>query len=76
MDNVDIVSHKVCQKDPFSLSIGRELVSNFADILASKLVFLTRGCDRLIWCPSKSCVYSVKSGYEALLGMFEHHVVQ
>lgn len=71
VDNVDIVSHKVCSKDPFSLPINRELARNFDAILARKVVFLSKGCDRFMWCPSKTGMYLVKYGYEALLGMPE-----
>ena len=73
VDYVDLVSHKVCWKDPFSLPIGRELARNFDVILASKVVSLTGGYERLMWCFAKIGLYSVKSSYETLLGLSKQH---
>ena len=37
------------------------------------MVFLTRGCDRLMWFPDETSLYLVKFSYEALLGMSKQH---
>lgn len=73
VDNMDLISHKAIWKNPLDLPIDISSSRDLSAILASRLVYMSHGNDKLIWCPSKDGLYSVKSGYVSLQHMASHH---